>query len=196
MISGMDALDNQIINELRWDGRQANTEIARRLGVSETTVRNRIRRLVKKGLIRISASVNLSQLGYDVDVAIGVRCSPGQVEEVMRGLVAIPEVRIISYVAGRYDFLVTASFRSTEDLIAFLARRIGKIPGVESVETMHVLQVIRRDNYFRESRPYWQLVDKRAGDEPVASEGDGHVPEALLFQDQHPVDRHRSRSVP
>lgn len=174
----LDSLDSQIINELRWDGRQANTEIARQLGVSETTVRNRIQRLVKKGLIRISAAVNLSRLGYGLDVAVGIHCSAGQVPEVMRDLVAMPEIRIISHVTGRYDFLVTASFRSTDDLISFLAHRLGKIPGVERVETMHVLQVVRRDNDFRESRSYWELVNKRGGEESGASGGDGpiHVP--------------------
>ncbi|MHB1134004.1 MAG: Lrp/AsnC family transcriptional regulator [Chloroflexota bacterium] len=193
MDSSLDALDNQIIDELRWDGRQANTEIARRLGVSDTTVRNRIRRLLKKGVIRISTAVNLSRLGYVMDVALGVHCDPGQVQEVMRGLVAMPEVRIISYVTGRYDFLVTVSFRSTDELVAFLAQRIGKIPGVEKVETMHVLQVVRRDNDFRETRSYWELVDKHGGD--ITASAVDAVPQPLSPQDEHAADQHLSWGV-
>ena len=38
----IDELDAQIIRQLQVDGRLANTEIARRLGVSEGTVRKRI----------------------------------------------------------------------------------------------------------------------------------------------------------
>jgi Lrp/AsnC family transcriptional regulator for asnA, asnC and gidA len=38
----LDQLDRKIINELQTDGRRPYTEIAKRLGVSEATVRKRV----------------------------------------------------------------------------------------------------------------------------------------------------------
>src|SRR2546427_1212242 len=45
-----DDLDRQIIGLLQKDGRRPNTEIAQQLGVTETTVRKRIGRLVSENL--------------------------------------------------------------------------------------------------------------------------------------------------
>jgi Lrp/AsnC family transcriptional regulator for asnA, asnC and gidA len=51
----LDELDKRVIRLLQDDGRMPNTEIARVLRVSETTVRKRISQLVSRGLINIVA---------------------------------------------------------------------------------------------------------------------------------------------
>ncbi len=150
MNAPLDDTDHQIIAELRLDGRQANTEIARRLGVSETTVRNRIQRLINEGIIQVAAIVNLSRLGYGVAVHVGIVCEPGRVPEVARELSAMPEIRYLSFVAGRYDLLVAASFRSQDELFTFLMERVGKIPGIERTETLYELRIAKRGYYFWE----------------------------------------------
>ncbi|MHB0868991.1 MAG: Lrp/AsnC family transcriptional regulator, partial [Chloroflexota bacterium] len=122
---GLDLLDQQIIVELRRDGRLTNTEIARRLGVSEATVRSRLHRLTSAGIIRVAAAVNLTRLGHNVHVIIGVKCDVDRIPHVMRGLADVREVRMVSAVSGRWDLLVTASFRSREDLLSFLTDCLG-----------------------------------------------------------------------
>jgi Lrp/AsnC family transcriptional regulator, regulator for asnA, asnC and gidA len=148
----LDALDHQLIDQLRRDGRLANTEIARRLGVSETTVRNRIQRLVGEGVLQVAAILNLSRLGYEVDVIVGIHCAPSRAEEVAAELGAMPEVRYLAYVTGRYDLLLAAFFQSREELFEFLVERLGKIPGIARTETLNVLRLARRDYDFWEAR--------------------------------------------
>ncbi len=147
----LDSLDDQIIHELRRDGRLANTEMARRLGVSEATIRNRIQRLVNEGIIQVSAIVNLSRLGYEFDAYLGIQCNVAQMKEVARALTEMEEVRYVSYVLGRYELMVVGFFRSRAELFAFLSERVGKIPGVGRIETLLVLQVAKRDALFG----YW-----------------------------------------
>lgn len=152
MTARLDSLDRQIIGELRRDGTQANTDIARRLGVSETTIRSRVRRLVNAGVVRIAAAVNLSRLGYDLHVFIGVHCSLDRMPEVMSELASIQEVRNVSAVSGDWDLLLTASFKSRAAMYDFLTERLGPMPGVWKTEVLHVLREVKRDYFFWETR--------------------------------------------
>ena len=49
-----DAMDRHIIAILNQDGRVNNKDIAAQLKISEGTVRNRVRRLMEEGLLRVS----------------------------------------------------------------------------------------------------------------------------------------------
>ena len=49
----LDDLDSQLINLLQNDGRASNIELARKMGVSEWTIRRRFRNLVKEEVISI-----------------------------------------------------------------------------------------------------------------------------------------------
>ena len=51
----MDELDRQIITILEKDGRAANATIAREVGVSEGTVRRRLKRLIGDEIIKVMA---------------------------------------------------------------------------------------------------------------------------------------------
>lgn len=141
----LDDLDHRIIAELRRDGRQANTEIARRLSVSETTIRNRIQRLVKAGVIQVAAFTYLPSLGYVLNVLIGVSCDAGRAVEIARALATMPEIRWLAHVTGRYNLMVAAFFRSQDELFTFLTEQLGKVPGIQRTETLHVLRVDKRD---------------------------------------------------
>jgi Lrp/AsnC family transcriptional regulator for asnA, asnC and gidA len=153
MAWSLDELDHQIIAELRRDGRLANTEIARRLGVSEATIRNRIQRLTGAGVIQIGAMVNLARLGYEQYVIIGVHCDNHRLLEVAEALAAMPEVRYVSCVTGRYDLVVAGLFASRDELFDFLTKRLGSMPGVGNTETMHLLRPVKRDF------DYWEPAD-------------------------------------
>ncbi len=148
MDESLDEIDQRIIHELRRNGRQANTEMARAMGVSETMIRHRIKKLVDRGVIQVAARVNLSRLGNDIHVVIGIVCDGGKassITEVAQEVAATPEVRYVSVVSGHYDLLVMASFRSSEELYTFMVERLRKIPGVATTQTLHQLRVIKRD---------------------------------------------------
>ena len=69
----LDALDWKLIALLQEDARLTNREIAARVESSEPTVRRRIDRLVRTGVIRIAAVVSPFALGYEVVAIIGLQ---------------------------------------------------------------------------------------------------------------------------
>ena len=60
----MDDLDIRIISMLQDDGRASNAGIAREVGISEATVRRRLKRLFQDEFIRVSALRNPGKMGY------------------------------------------------------------------------------------------------------------------------------------
>ena len=90
----MDELDLKIVDILHHNGRASNAGIARKVGVSEGTIRRRLNRLIGENLIefRVTAGTNgrerrsQSVVGIQVDPAnlgfcaqTGIRVRPGDV---------------------------------------------------------------------------------------------------------------------
>ena len=78
----MDELDRKIIIILEKDGRAANATIAREVGVSEGTVRRRLKRLIGDEIIKVVAFPDPKALGFESEALIGVQVDP---ELIMNG---------------------------------------------------------------------------------------------------------------
>ena len=60
----MDSFDRNIIEILESDGRASNAEIARSIGVSEGTIRRRLKKLIDNKTILVLAISDHRQMGY------------------------------------------------------------------------------------------------------------------------------------
>ena len=78
----MDELDSQIIRNLQKDGRASNAGIARDVGVSEGTVRRRLKRLVQDEFIQVVALPDPGKMGLESQALVGVQVDPDKVEKV------------------------------------------------------------------------------------------------------------------
>lgn len=139
----VDELDRRIIAHLQESGRLSNTEIAARLGVTESTVRKRIDRLLADEVVRITAVADPLKLGYPIIAIVGVQVAPARINDVARALERFPEFRFIGLTSGVYDFIAEAWFHSVDELRRFLTERLGQIEGITRLETAHVLKMIR-----------------------------------------------------
>ena len=131
----MDELDTKIIALLQEDGRASNAGIARRVGVSEGTVRRRLKRLVQEEYIRVVALPDPTKMGYDSEALIGVQVDPDKVDRVSEDLSLLDEVNWVAVTTGQYDVFAWATMTSSEALGIFLRTKVGTIPGVRRTET-------------------------------------------------------------
>ena len=129
---------------LQEDGRAPHVELARRLGVSEGTVRRRLAKLLKGGVIRVVAVAEPERLGYHTSAFIGLQVDPAQVEEVATKLAALAETERVAITTGRYDIFIWVNLESTAALAAFLHRKIGTVEGVRRTETFISLDTRKR----------------------------------------------------
>jgi DNA-binding Lrp family transcriptional regulator len=90
----LDDLDRRIIDVLTVDARVSNRQIAARLGVTEGTIRGRIRRLEEGGSIRLTAITNIEYFGDAKVVLIGVQAQHSELKTLCRQISEMPGDRL------------------------------------------------------------------------------------------------------
>lgn len=137
----LDGTDRGIIEALREDGRANNSVIAAKLGVTEGTVRARIRKLIDAGAFRMSALLNPETIPGHQLAVIGLKVQESrQMEARAREVSLLPEVRSVAIVTGRYDLLAEVLVSSNDGLIRFLSESLAQVPGIQSSETFLLLK--------------------------------------------------------
>jgi Lrp/AsnC family transcriptional regulator for asnA, asnC and gidA len=140
----MDELDRKIIGLLQVDGRASNAKIAREVGVSEGTVRRRLRRLIQDDVVKVIAVPNLEKMGYATTALIGLQTGPGKSDVVAEALARLEEVHYVAITTGAYDIFVWAGLESAEALGTFLRTKVGSIDAVQRTETFVNLSIKKR----------------------------------------------------
>jgi DNA-binding Lrp family transcriptional regulator len=133
----MDELDSRILSLLSKNSRQANSAIAATIGVSEGTVRSRIRCLVEEKKIR---RFTIDTGTYGFRAVILVKTDPSKhTEDVLRSLVAMEGVRTVYEVSGKWDAVLIAYCKDAE-LFNDLIEAVRTKKGVLETESLVVLK--------------------------------------------------------
>ncbi len=140
----MDAIDRQIIAALSEDGRAANAKIAKKVKVSEGTVRRRLKKLTSDDTINIVTVQNPQKMGFQSEVLIGVQVEPDMLEEVASRMAEFKYTTLVSITTGTYDVFAWATLPNAEELGEFIREHVGKTPGVQRTETFVSLGVRKR----------------------------------------------------
>ena len=131
--------DELLLSILREDARAATADIARRLGLSRTTVQNRITRLEQSGVIRgytVRVEDELERSRIRAHIMITLR--PKQMTAVVKALQAMHEVRVLYSVSGGHDLIALAVTANVGEMDV-LTDRIGAIDWVERANSSIIL---------------------------------------------------------
>ena len=139
MTFSLDAIDRQIVALLSEDGRISSAEMTRRIGhVSERAVRYRIERLVRAGVVKVTAIVNPQAVGYRVTGDVIIEVAPGMLQAVAEQLCGLDNISYVAGSVGDGDLSAQVYARDTEDLLRFVDEVIGKVRGVSRTRTVVV----------------------------------------------------------
>lgn len=138
----LDDVDRQIIVQLQEDGRRTFGRIAKAVGVSEATVRQRIQRLLDSDVMRIVAVTDPTALGVQLRATVGLRAD-GDLEQTAQAAAAIPEVDYVVVTAGSFDLLLEVLCEDTSHFYAVL-NEIRKIPAVRAAESFMYLRIAKQ----------------------------------------------------
>lgn len=144
----MDRLDVQIVSRLQEDGNATNANIARSITpspVSEETVRRRLKKLMQDGYMRIVAVPDARKMGYESQVIIGLQAEADKIDDVAEALANMDEVSWVSITTGSFDIFGWATVKSFDQLSDFLRTRVGRIDGVNKMETFLTLESKKQD---------------------------------------------------
>ncbi len=140
----LDATDWNIINILK-EGYENNNSIARRLGLSEGTIRARIKRLREANVMQIRALINPEVLDNKQLALVAMRVAESRLletkaEEVSR----LPNVLSVSIASGRYDLIAEVLVDSNRGLVRFLTEELSGVAGVVSSESFLMLKSYKK----------------------------------------------------
>lgn len=169
----LDELDRAILRLLREDGRRSNAAIARAVGVSQPTVRQRIDRLVGSGVAHVTVRINPAAIGYPVDAVLNIKVSGRNLRDVGEQIAAMDNVSYVGYLSGMYDIQVEAFLRDNDDLFRFVTEELLPIEGVASVETSMVMRT-EKFNYKWEGEAIGSTAEPATG-HPAEYAGRGRV---------------------
>ncbi|MDX5330457.1 MAG: Lrp/AsnC family transcriptional regulator [Caulobacteraceae bacterium] len=135
----MDDVDEHLLARLRENARAPVAELARRLGLSRTTVQSRIARLEQRGVIA-GYAVRMSEAweARQIHAFVMLTVEPKATAQVVSALKVMPGVRRLQSVSGAFDLIASVA---AADVAAMdgLIDQIGALAGVERTNSSIVL---------------------------------------------------------
>jgi Lrp/AsnC family transcriptional regulator for asnA, asnC and gidA len=146
-MSKIDEIDRQIVNLLMDDGRMPASQIASRIGeVSERVVRYRIERLVREGMISISAVPHPRAFGFNVIADVFIEVEPDHIDEVASKLAKYDFVSYVACSIGERDVSIQIVARDNAEVYNIATQVIGSLPGVRKTTTS-IVPIVMKDVY-------------------------------------------------
>lgn len=143
----LDTVDRQILKTLQEEGRMANNELAKRIGLTTTPTLERVRRLEREGVIEgYSARVNNEKVGRGFTAFVKVTLKVHQLnlmEEFTTAIQEIPEILACYHTTGEGDFLLHVVAEDTKDYEQLMRNKLTTLPDVERLHTSIVLNTIK-----------------------------------------------------
>ncbi len=136
----LDNIDRKIILELQKDARRQFKVIAKKLNVSEGTIKNRVTRLINRGILKLEATVNPFALPNQISAVVGVNLEERNHEEKIKEIEKIPGITSVWNAAGRFDLFFEIMVDSLNSLNDILFRKdLKEIGGISYTETFIIL---------------------------------------------------------
>ncbi len=133
----------EILKILRENSRIPTIKIAKMLGVSETAVRKRIKRMEREGIIRrYTIEIDPKKIGFKVNTLIGLDTRPENYIQTLEKLKEMEEVVSLYTSTGDHMLLIECWLKDSEELTK-LVKKLGAIEGVTKICPAILLEKIK-----------------------------------------------------
>ena len=144
---GLDAIDRRILDRLQRNGRMANVDLAREVGLSPSPCLRRVRDLEDAGVIdRYAAVLDPKAVGLTLSVFVQVTLER-QIETALEAFERIvatrPEVMECYLMTGDADYLLRVVVADVSAYEQFLKNQLTRIPGVASIKSSFALNRVK-----------------------------------------------------
>ena len=121
MVSMLDKFDNKILSLLKVNSRASFAEIGREIGLSASSVRERIQRLTDSGVIhKFTIELNQEQLGFELEAFILIKLFSGKLKKFISIVNQFDEVQKSYRVTGNENVLMKVALKDQKHLQGFL----------------------------------------------------------------------------
>jgi len=139
----LDDVDRAIIESLCEDARLSHRQLAKKIGVAQGTITNRLRRLESDGVIQgYSPSLNADSVGWGMTVMAGLCIEKGKIMDVQEHISSDTRVFAVYDVTGDWDSMVLARVKNRADLDD-LTKTVFTLEGITRSYTHVVLNTVK-----------------------------------------------------
>ncbi|WP_424993436.1 Lrp/AsnC family transcriptional regulator [Oceaniradius stylonematis] len=143
----IDDTDRRILRVMQEDGSLTVSEIAERVGLSQSPCSRRISRLTEEGIIRGKAiQLDRKKLGFDVIVLVRIKLTEHGRQALnvfQEAAMLIPEVQVIQLMLGEFDFNVRVVVRDMDHFQTLLREKLVMLPGVQEIQSTVILEEMK-----------------------------------------------------
>lgn len=145
----LDAKDRKILALVQRDGALAQSEIARRVGLSTAAVNERLRKLEQSGTIRRwAAIVDPEAVGVGITAFVEVFIEHPRFEKsFLARVVELDEVLEVHHITGEFSLLLKVRARDMAALKELLLNQLNAQEGVRQTRTVMVLSTTKEESF-------------------------------------------------
>lgn len=138
--------DTRLLSLLAEDGQQSAGRLSEQLGVTSPTVRSRLKRLVKSGVLRIAGLVNPMKVPGMEIALVGINVQThSKMDDMTERIAGLDKVNWVAVVTGRYDIIVEVTLlEGMDDLYTFINEELSSLGGVSTSESFVVMKAKRK----------------------------------------------------
>lgn len=139
----VDVVDLKILEELKEDGRRSYSDISEVVGKTEATVRRRVKKMLKKGIIE-KFTINY-HLDNKPKIQATIKIEPDfkDIKRILNELRSIEEVTDIWRLSGDCGIFVKVEIESIEQFNPLIEEKVSQIEGSKIVETCFITDIIK-----------------------------------------------------
>lgn len=139
----MDSLDKRTIEALCISGRESYHKLAKRLGVTTSTITHRVSALEEAGVLKgFRAVVDIEKLGYEFMAIILIYSESSDGDSALKSLAESDKVVGAFEVVGECALIVWVACHDREQFSDLMKKMVG-IPGVKRVHPYVILNVAK-----------------------------------------------------
>ncbi|NUP19989.1 MAG: Lrp/AsnC family transcriptional regulator [Streptomyces sp.] len=139
--------DEPLVAALERDGRATYPELQRATGRSESAVKRRLAALLASGAVYIDVEYLSETIGYPFAAMLWITTTPAALTSVGEALAAHDPIAHAAATAGPCNILATAVVRNSADLYTYLSGPLGRLKGVQHVESSVFLRRVKQLTY-------------------------------------------------
>lgn len=141
------AEDEPLVAALEEDGRATYPELQKATGRSESAVKRRLAQLVSSGALYVDVEFDSGHFGFRNASMLYITAAPRALHTVGEALATDREVAYAVATTGTSNLLAVVITRDTSHLYRYLSERLGRLDGVEHVESMPFLRRVKQLTY-------------------------------------------------
>ncbi|MEU0409801.1 Lrp/AsnC family transcriptional regulator [Streptomyces griseorubiginosus] len=139
--------DGPLLAALERDGRATYPELQRATGLTESAAKRRLAALLASGAVFVDSECDPGILGHPVAAILWITAAPAALHSVGEALAGHTRIAHASAATGPCNIIATALAENTADLYAYLSGPLGRLEGVQHVDTTVFLRRIKQLTY-------------------------------------------------